>query len=251
MTQNWEECLIQQSFVLLSKMTSTGWTNGLSNLMKFNKWKWKAALHKWPWGSLWTPSWTWARNVYLPQRRPTSPWAEVQILLVGQGKWSFPFMQHWWGHIWSTVCTSGMPSTKEVWTYWRKTTKCHEDIEALEHLSCEERLRDLGLFKGEHINVYKCLKGWCKEVVVRLFSLVSNGRTWGNRKKQTQKSVSEHHKTGFYLRVTEHWSNLSTNGCGISITGNIKKPSGHRMHCACNTKKVVENRQVENFLFFF
>lgn len=28
----------------------------ISNLMKFNKWKQKAALHKWLWGSLWATS---------------------------------------------------------------------------------------------------------------------------------------------------------------------------------------------------
>jgi len=29
-----------------------------------------------------------------------------KALPAGQGRWSFPSAQHWWGHTWSTVSTS-------------------------------------------------------------------------------------------------------------------------------------------------
>ena len=93
-------------------------------------------------------------------------------------------------------------------------------IKGLEHPSCEESLRKLGLFCLEkrrlwedRINVYKYLKGGCRgcrEDRARLFSVVP--RTRGNERKRKDRmlllNIRKHFLT---VRVTEHWHRLPRN----------------------------------------
>ena len=114
-------------------------------------------------------------------------------------------------------------------------------IREVEHLSCEERLRDLGLFSLENrrlrvglISAYKYLKSGCQKDGTRLFSVVPKDRTRQWAQAGTQEVPPQYEKkNSFPVRVPEQWHRLPREAVG-SLPWRHSNPTWTRSCAPCS-----------------
>jgi len=113
-------------------------------------------------------------------------------------------------HLWSPQHRKDIDLLKRV---QRRATKI---IRGLEHLSCEKRLRELGLFSLEKRRLwggltvaFQYLKGAYKKYGSRLFSRACRNRTRGSGFKLKEGGFRlDIRKKFFMMKVVKHWHGL-------------------------------------------
>ena len=75
--------------------------------------------------------------------------------------------------------------------------------------------------------MYKYLKGGCKEVSARLFSLVPSDRTRGNGHRLKHRKLPLNSRKDCFTEGDLALAEVAQTGCGVSLLRDIKNLNGH------------------------
>ena len=151
-------------------------------------WKWK----------VWGKSYPWPSSAPLLPVRQMFSWGLLRVWPAGQGRFSSPSSLPWWGPIWSTVFSSGLPSSRKMRNYRREFS---------------EGLWRWSMRKGW--GSWTCL-GWRRVGWEGTLEMPLNICRVGVRRTGPDLSVANTRKNVFTLRVTK-WDRLPR--------GVVKSPS--------------------------
>jgi len=137
---------------------------------------------------------TQASNVTSWPKRPKVSWGALKrVRPAGQGRWSSPYTLPWWGHIWSTVSSSGLLSSRKTGISYRESSRWWQRglgawntshmKKGWEHWGCsagEDWGSLQGILPGNLTSTYKYLRGRFQADGSRLFSVTPSDRTSRN-----------------------------------------------------------------------
>lgn len=85
-----------------------------------------------------------------------------RIVAIRSREVTFPLYLSPARHIWNAGCCSGIPSTRQVWTYWRGSHWRVKMMMRLRHLTYGERLRELLIWWREGLGGIspRCIRTW-------------------------------------------------------------------------------------------
>lgn len=102
-------------------------------------------------------------------------------------------------------------------------------VKRLEHLSCDERLSELGLFnlkKVWELDEYEYLKGGCSEVRAGSCQCCPVTVKRGSGHKLKHKKLCLNIRKHFCTLGARTLAEIAQRGCGHSIHGGVQKPPG-------------------------